>query len=65
MPSTVYLITLRSVQARDWWGENVHTEPYQRWGTWSFVIEHRYIEPIIEAMLAVGFQAGSDFDIGA
>ena len=63
MPSTVYVFTLNSIKARDWWGENVVTEPYQRFGTWGFAVEHRYVGAIAEAMLAEGLLVGDDFTV--
>jgi hypothetical protein len=50
---TVYLVRCVTPAAKDWWDENV--EDGFRWGGY-YVVEHRYIWPIIEGMEEAGLK---------
>jgi hypothetical protein len=63
-PSTVYVLTPLSPQAKAWVEENVHYEPYQTWGQ-GIVIEWRYIEDIVEGLKQSGFEPERDFTVRA
>lgn len=50
---SLYLLTLHSDAAREWGDEHL-PEDATRWAG-AYVIEHGYIDAIIEALLADGF----------
>lgn len=60
--STVYLLTGLTESAREWIEENIHHESYQIYAG-GIAISHRYIEEIVDAMLAEGFELDKDFTI--
>jgi len=52
---TVAVVHLLTEQAREWWDENVETEPWQWLGAVSIGVEPRAGFAIVEAMAAEGF----------
>ena len=61
MPS-VYVLRPISQEARDWIEEHVHYEDWNMIGE-GIAIEHRYVDPIVRALLDEGFTNGDDFTI--
>jgi len=64
MIKTVYLLRPLTAKAQQWLNDNVQTEPYQHIGT-GIGIEHRYIGPIVEAMLGAGLLSREQTEIEA
>ena len=52
---SVCLIKPLSQAAQEWVKENVELESYQQFGG-GFVVEHRYVNQLVEAMLDAGLE---------
>ena len=52
---TVGRLVPETQAARDWIKDNVESEPWQWLGS-ALCIEHRYIDPIVEAIVADGLE---------
>lgn len=50
---SVYLFELESPEARAWVDDQVHVEDWQ-WLGRAFAVDHRYVGPLVEGMLADG-----------
>jgi hypothetical protein len=50
----MYVVTLKSQQAKEWVEENVGLEPWQWLGN-SFIVDHHYIEDLEQGMVGAGF----------
>lgn len=59
---TIYVLYPVSEKAREWVENNVNYESYQVIGK-GIGIEHRYIDPIVEAMVEEGFKVEKDFTV--
>ena len=59
---TVHVLRPVSQQAKEWVDEHVQYESWNMMGE-GIAIEHRYIGPIVEAMLNEGFINGQDFTV--
>ncbi len=60
MFSTVYTLQANTEAAQTWIDDHVQAEPWQMVGE-AIVIGHRYIEPIVEALVEEGFRPEKDF----
>ena len=58
---SVYGLTPLTERAQKWVDENVNFEPWQLLGL-TIVLEHRYIDEILEAMVDDGLEDGVDFE---
>lgn len=74
--NTVYEIRWENKATRRWLQDNLHYEAYQEthkilFHLWRWVIrkargvvvEHRYIDDIVEGLNEDGFQSGTDFKV--
>jgi hypothetical protein len=52
---TVYLFTAETETARAWVDDQVHLEAWQ-WMGRAFAVEHRYVGPLVQGMLADGLR---------
>ncbi len=59
---SVYSLLPISDLSKDWVKANVNYESWQILGG-TIVIEHGYIIPIVEGMIAEGFVQGQDFEV--
>jgi len=59
---TVFCLTPRTDEARNWIEENVHYESYQMLRN-SVAVEHRYIADIITGMMEAGLVVNKDFSV--
>ena len=59
---TLYVLYPLSQEAKEWVDEHVHYESYQMIGE-GIGVEHRYIDPIVEAMLEEGLKYSEDFTV--
>ncbi len=62
MCKSVYVLTPITDAATQWIEGNVESEPYQQQGQ-GIVIEHRFIEDIVEGMVKDGLEEGVDFKV--
>ena len=60
--STVYVLRPLSQEAGDWIEEHVQYESWNMIGE-GIAVEHRYVGPIVEALLNEGFAEGDDFTV--
>jgi hypothetical protein len=59
---TLYVLYPLSREAKEWVDEHVHYENYQMVGN-GIGVEHRYIDPIVGAMLEEGLKYSEDFTV--
>ena len=59
---TVFCLTPRTDEAKNWIKENVQYESYQMLGN-SVAVEHRYIADIVAGMTEVGLVVNKDFSV--
>ena len=59
---TIFYLTPRTDEARNWIEENVHYESYQILGN-SVVVEHRYIADIVAGMMEARLVVNKDFSV--
>jgi len=60
---TIYILVPLSKEAEEWIEENLHYEDWQIVGNMGIAIDHRYIDPIVEAMEEEGLVNDKDFEI--
>jgi hypothetical protein len=60
---TVFILSAFTDRAVKWIGENVRYEGWQKVGDGGIAVEHRYIEPIVEAMIEDGLVREKDFTV--
>jgi len=59
---TVYMLRPLKRRVKSWIEENVEYEDYQMVGD-AIAVEHRFIAPIIRAMMEEGFKPDRDFKV--
>jgi hypothetical protein len=51
---SIFLVRPQNTAAADWLADNVQADA-QYFGT-ALAVEHRYIQPLVEELLAIGFE---------
>ena len=59
---TVFCLTPRTDEARNWIKENIHYKSYQMLGN-SVAVEYRYIADIVAGMMEAGLVVNKDFSV--
>ena len=60
---TVYLLRPKTDLGREWVQEHVAYEPYQQHESGAIVVGHRFIDDIVNGMVAAQLELDVDFEV--